>query len=371
MYGKIPLLAALLFGSTVASTMMGCGSPAAPQPPSLNLPTPVLNLSGVRRGNAVHLAWTMPTRTTDRVALVHPIPVQVCRAVQSGACAGVGSLLLAPGGAGTYSDDLPTDLTQGPDRLLRYEVVLRNHAGKSAGPSNSVYSAAGPSPAALTGLSGRVRANGIALRWQPAPEAGERVDFRIQRLQLTVGSTEQAPRSPLAPAIPATAQTLVVHGAKGTDPGHAIDASVLFNQRYQYVVERVARLTLGGRVVEVQGLPSGPVAVATTDTFPPGVPQGLVAVADAGSGAIDLSWSPNTESDLAAYHLYRRDTQGGLPAQRIASLSVETSFRDAGVQPGHTYAYSLSSLDQTGNESQRSPEVEETLPTQTKEPASQ
>lgn len=130
-------------------------------------------------------------------------------------------------------------------------------------------------------------------------------------------------------------------------------------------------LTLGGQTMEVQGMPSEPIAVATTDTFPPAVPQGLVAVADAGSGAIDLSWSPNTESDLAAYHLYRRDKQGGLPAQRISSLSVETSFRDTGVEPGHTYAYSLSALDQSGNESRRSPEVDETLPTQTKEPASQ
>jgi hypothetical protein len=32
------------------------------------------------------------------------------------------------------------------------------------------------------------------------------------------------------------------------------------------------------------------------------------------------------------------------------------------VQPGHTYAYSLSAVDQSGNESKRSQEVEETLP---------
>ncbi len=370
MHGKIPLLAALLLGSTVASTMLGCGSPAAPQPPSLNLPVPVVNLSAVRRGNSVHLAWTMPTRTTDRVTLVHPIAVEVCRALQSGACARVGSLLLAPGGAGTYSDELPADLTQGADRLLRYEIALRNHAGKSAGPSNAAYSAAGASPPALTGLSGQVRANGVELSWQPAPEVGKSVEFRIERLQLSVASVEPGPRSPLAPAPPAAAQTLVVHAVNGSDPGHAIDASALFHQSYRYVVERVATLTLGGQTVEVQGLPSVPITVATIDTFPPAVPQGLVAVADGGSGTIDLSWTPNTETDLAAYHLYRRDTQGGLPAQRIASLPVETSFRDTGVQPGHTYAYSLSAIDQSGNESQRSPEVEETLPAQTKEPVS-
>jgi fibronectin type 3 domain-containing protein len=85
-------------------------------------------------------------------------------------------------------------------------------------------------------------------------------------------------------------------------------------------------------------------------------------VADAAAGAIDLSWSPDSDSDLAAYHVYRRDVHGDLPAQQIASVGVETSYRDTGAQPEHTYAYSVSAVDQSGNESQHSSEVEETLP---------
>jgi fibronectin type 3 domain-containing protein len=154
----------------------------------------------------------------------------------------------------------------------------------------------------------------------------------------------------------------VVHGKEGGDPGHAIAASALFNQRYRYSLERVATVAVSGQSVEVQGLPSDAIVVATTDVFPPAVPQGLVAVADVGAGAIDLSWSPDSDSDLAAYHVYRRDVHGDSPAQRIASVGVETSYRDAGAQPEHSYAYSLSAVDQSGNESQRSPEVEETLP---------
>jgi fibronectin type 3 domain-containing protein len=114
--------------------------------------------------------------------------------------------------------------------------------------------------------------------------------------------------------------------------------------------------------VEVQGLPSEAIEVPTTDTFPPAVPRGLVAVADAAAGAIDLSWVPDTDSDLAAYDVYRRDVQTSVPAQRIASVNLETSFRDTTVQPEHTYAYSITAVDQSGNESKPSPEVEETLP---------
>ena len=356
------LTIAVLLAILPAASTIGCGAPAAPQPPSLNLPTPVLNLSAVRIGNSVHLAWTMPTHTTDRIALQHPVKVQVCRALENGDCANVGSLSLTAGKEGAYTDELPGDLAQGPARLLRYEVLLNNHAGKSAGPSNTAYSATGVSPPALTGLTGQVRGDGVLLSWQPVAEPGRSVSFRIERLQLDVPVTQETPKSPLAPATPAAAQTLVVHGKDGVDPGHAIDNSALFNQRYRYTLERVATVAVAGQSVEIQGLPSETIVVATTDVFPPAVPQGLVAVADAAAGAIDLSWTPDSESDLAAYRVYRRDVQGNPAAQRIASVGVETSYRDTAVQPGHTYAYSLSAVDQSGNESKRSQEVEESLP---------
>ena len=346
----------------LARTLIGCGAPAAPEPPSLNLPVPVANLSAVRTGDSVHLAWTMPTRTTDRVALRHPVTAQICRAIESGLCANLTSLTLAPGVAGTYTDALPPELVRSPDRLLRYEVAVRNHAGKSAGPSNPAYTAAGAIPAELTGLAGQMGPDGVVLSWKPVADAGRTVAFRIERLHLTAPAPEEVRRSPLTPSAPPATQTLVVHSRDGEDPGHAIDTSVLFNQRYRYVMERVVTLDLSGKSVEVKGTPSEAIEVSTKDTFAPAVPLGLVAVADTAAGAIDLSWTPNTDADLAAYHVYRRDLQEGSPAQRIASVNVETSFRDTEVKPERTYAYSVSAIDQSGNESKPSPEVEETLP---------
>jgi hypothetical protein len=356
---KLPFFALLLI---VVGTMVGCGAPAAPAPPSLNLPTPVVNLSAVRIGDSVHLTWTMPTRTTDHLPLRHPVTARICRAVDGGPCANAGAVSLAPGAAGVYTDALPPDLTHSPDRLLRYEVALQNHAGKSAGPSNPAYSAAGGSPAGVTGLSGQVRQDGVVLSWEPVPDRGRSIVFRIERRQLTAPAPVETRNSPLAAPAPPLTQTLAVHGRDGEDPGHAVDPSALFNQRYRYVVERVASLDFSRRSVEIQGLPSEGVEVATTDVFPPAVPQGLVAVADGAARAIDLSWTPDSDSDLASYRVYRRDVQGSLAAQPVASVGVETSFRDTAAQPEHTYAYSLSAVDQSGNESKRSPEVEETLP---------
>lgn len=346
----------------LGSVLGGCGTPAPPAPPSLNLPAPVLNLSALRVGNTVRLAWTMPTRTTDKVMLRQPVTVEICRAVEDGKCVTLGRVNVAPGKPGAYSDELPEELAHGSDRLLRYEIGLRNHAGKSAGQSNSAFSAAGASPPALTGLTSQMRREGVQLDWQPAPEPGRSVLYRIKRVRLTTGEVAQAPKSPLAASTPPETQTLVVQSPDGRDPGHAIDASAVLNQQYRYTVERVATPVLPGQTVEIQGLPSEAVVVTTTDSFAPGVPQQLAAIADAAGGAIDLSWTPDSENDLMAYYVYRRDVRGGVPAQRIAAVGLETSYRDADTQADHRYAYSVSAVDQSGNESQRCPEVEETLP---------
>src|ERR1700743_2667759 len=84
----------------LARTLIGCGSPAAPEPPSLNLPVPVAHLFVARIGDTVHLTWTMPKRTTDRVGLRHPIAATICRATGKADCPGVGTVEGAPGGRG-------------------------------------------------------------------------------------------------------------------------------------------------------------------------------------------------------------------------------------------------------------------------------
>src|ERR1700737_1830321 len=80
---------------------------------------------------------------------------------------------------------------------------------------------------------------------------------------------------------------------------------------------------------------SGPVTVQVRDIFPPRVSTGLAAVGtpagDAGPVALDLSWSPNTESDLAGYFVYRRDvTASQTNATRLnANPAPAPSFHDA------------------------------------------
>ena len=91
----------------------------------------------------------------------------------------------------------------------------------------------------------------------------------------------------------------------------------------------------------------------------------MATAADSGAGAssfIDLSWLPVTEADLAGYAVYRREGEGAWQRISPAQPVVGPAFHDPEVQPGHTYRYAVTAIDQLGHESARSPEAEETVP---------
>ncbi len=109
-----------------------------------------------------------------------------------------------------------------------------------------------------------------------------------------------------------------------------------------------------------------PFAVEALDIFPPAIPTGLAAVATAGDAgmetSIDLSWQPVTDPDLAGYAVYRSESGGAWRRISPAQPIVPPAYHDAQVQPGHTYSYAVSAIDQGGHESARSAETEETVP---------
>src|SRR5271154_7263089 len=71
----------LLTSGTAA--LLGCGVPGVPKPPSLDLPQPVSDLRSIRKGDSVHLEWTVPAETTDRLPVRHLGPTRLCRSVDA------------------------------------------------------------------------------------------------------------------------------------------------------------------------------------------------------------------------------------------------------------------------------------------------
>src|SRR5271169_536857 len=69
-----------LIGSFLSvAGLSGCGTPGAPQLPSLNLARPVEDLTATRVGNRVELDWTLPRKNTDRTLVKHIPEIRICR----------------------------------------------------------------------------------------------------------------------------------------------------------------------------------------------------------------------------------------------------------------------------------------------------
>ncbi|HTB98971.1 MAG TPA: fibronectin type III domain-containing protein [Terracidiphilus sp.] len=345
----------------LAMGAVGCGTPAAPQPPSLNLPDRVTDLFAVRAGGQVALTWTMPKRNTDKLLLREPVTVRVCRQDGVGPCVDAGApLKLAPAAHGTFVDTLPAAQIAGAARAMSYFVELKNRKDRSAGFSNAAAVVAGASPEPVAGLSAEVRKAGVVLHWTAS---GDEAAVRLQRTLLTPPKTDRPKEGLLTPPREALEQNLLIENVRD---GTALDKSIRFGEVYSYRAQRVSRVEVDGKTVELASDLSDPVRVEAKDVFPPAVPSGLAAVATVGEAgvetAIDLSWLPDTEPDLAGYVVYRREGDGTWQRISPAAPVVGPAFHDTTAQPGHTYVYAVSAVDQSGHESARSAEAQESVP---------
>lgn len=85
------------------------------------------------------------------------------------------------------------------------------------------------------------------------------------------------------------------------------------------------------------------------DATAPATPTGLTGTA--GDGFVDLSWTANTESDLAGYNIY-------CDGEKITEFPISgTTYKVTGLTNGTTYSFQISAVDTSGNESPLTAEV--------------
>jgi len=65
--------------------------------------------------------------------------------------------------------------------------------------------------------------------------------------------------------------------------------------------------------------------------------------------SIELAWTRNTETDFRGFNIFR--SVDGAPFEKIATLVQVPAFSDSKIEAGKKYRYTVSAVDQTGNES--------------------
>jgi hypothetical protein len=366
-----------------ALMLAGCASPGPPLPPTLNLPQVVSasGLTATRVGDEVRLHWTTPTQTTDKLPIKGPITAEVCResilpspAKASNSCPAVTRVQVTSGPSDAI-DRLPPQLTIGPAWVLVYRVQLLNKAGRTAGPSPAVLAAAGAAPDPVADFAGSVTREGVVLRWRPESDAGgSKETVELDRTTLDAAAAASSSRSNALPGTEkhsAQARFRAGESTATTDVGGTLDRTAEIGHSYGYTAQRVDVAELAGQSLELRSVPTAALAFTVRDEFPPGVPEGLVAVPGAAEGdaetpAVDLSWDPDLDPDakvrVAGYRVYRRD-DGENEWRRIGpDLVTASAYRDPTVAAGHRYAYRVTAVSTTGHESGPSAEAAETAP---------
>jgi len=344
----------------------GCGAPGEPVPPSPPVPTAIKDLTARQAGDGVQLSFTLPSNSISGQKLAAPPAVEILRgSVKPDGSADAKSfreVYTIPGAlVDNYREDgrvvftvpiAPEETRSHPGGAVAYAVRTRASMKRASADSNVVSLRVVPVPAPIASVEARVTESAIELTW-PVPAATAAGELVTTISSYKIYRSETHPAEAGAPPQDLLPGKLEAHPAllASSETNSFRDASMVFDHTYVYLVRSVIQVEGN----ELESSDSQPVTVAPHDTFPPAVPQGLVAAvlpgATSGTVLVDLSWSINLETDLAGYHVYRSEQEGTRGQLVTPDLLPTPAVRDTSVEPGHRFWYTVTAVDRAGNES--------------------
>jgi hypothetical protein len=350
----------------------GCGAPGEPTAPSPPVPTAIADLSARQAGDGVQLTFTMPSKTIRGDRLTEPPSIEVLRgALKSDGSPDAKSFRIVytiPGSlVGNYraaeqtqfTDPVAPDETRAhPGATLVYRVRTRVSKKRASPDSNAVTLRVLPVPQRIASLQAKLSETSIDLTWTPpAQTSGGDPLNSISTFHIYRGELDSRTHDPATKDVPHEKWISPIALLANSDTAGYRDTQFDFGKTYVYVVR--SAITAEGNPLESDD--SDPLILAAVDTFPPSVPQGVVAAVTSADGAsqaeVDLSWSINPETDLAGYRVYRSEQQNDKGQLVTSDLLLSPAYRDTSVRPEHTYWYRVTAVDRVGNESPPTPPV--------------
>lgn len=342
------------------SLLLSCGNRKPPLPPQERVSQRV-DAAAFQRGNQVILSWKMPARNAsdndlqniaraDIYRLAEPLnsPLTLSEEEFASRSVVIASVPISDADFAlktlTYSDTLEF---AGQPARLRYSIRLVNRSGQKASFSNFLLvEPASRIAGSPSSLSAALSQESIALTWS-APAAN--VD----------GTT---PPNVLGYNIYRSASDKETSRLLNKTPvGETRFADEFFEfDREQFYFVRAVSVGTGGEPVESGE--SNIVRLMPRDTFAPSPPSAITLAATLNT--ISIFFASNPERDIAGYKIYR-STDADLDWTKWELLTPEllttNTFQDTRVESGKTYFYYITASDKTGNVSDRSDVVSETV----------
>ncbi len=354
----IKQIACLLFIFTALTLFSSCGKRKPPLPPIERIPQRVA-IDGTQIGDRIRIVWQMPARNAsdgsllnidraDIYRLAEPLDAPISLTEEEFASR---STLIAT----VPLEDSDFELKEkayvdtlkfaGQPARLRYAIRFVNSSGQKAAFSNFLLIEPS-SRIALnpTDLTARISQEQITLNWN-APETN--VDgskpANILGYNLYRSGKEGMTKRLNNSLIQET---------------EFEDEFFNFDTIYTYFIRTVS---LGSNGEEVESVSSETLEIMPKDTFAPN-PPGAITVAAAPNN-ISIFFAVNLEKDIAGYKIYRT-TNPALPKSEWTLLTQEilkaNTYQDKKVEPGKTYYYYLTAIDNFGNTSEPSEVFSET-----------
>jgi hypothetical protein len=309
--------------------LVGCGARGEPLYPALNIPTRISDLMVIQRGDKLDIRFTVPKLTTEGLVVKQ-----------------IGSvdLRIGPTPSNGFSDN---DWANGAQRIqvspvpepgpARAEESVKDLAGKAL----VVGVRLGNTKGRMSDWSNFVPVTIETPLAKPA-------DVKVENVAEGVRLTWTEPNLTAFRIFRKTEDQKEPNLLASPDKPEYVDTTTEYGKTYQYFVQGIHDKNESD-VVESS-------SITPKDIFPPQAPTGLTV--SVGLGAVELAWTRNTESDFKEYRVFRSEENAAY-IQIAAGLEAPI-YSDHQIVTGKHYRYTVSAVDQSGNQSQPSEPIEVT-----------